>query len=153
MDTNFIAWLILRATFAWMFLYPLKSLFADWPGAQGLVSILLPQKLVPVGSCLMVAVMVVGSLSILLGVFPRVGGLMLGVYSLIGTHVHYTLAKAARAHTSSPQATDEDQTALKEVIGLAVAGHVTSAQKNFVLAAVGFFFALSGGGPAILITL
>ncbi len=150
---EYIGWFILRATYAWMFLYPLKALFSDWPGAQGLVGILVPKKFVPLGSYLMVAVMVIGSLSVLLGILPRFGGLMLGVYSLLGTRVHYHLAKAAAAKQLSQAASAEDQAALKETVDLAVVGHVTSAQKNFVLAAVGFFIALNGVGPAVCFTL
>jgi len=35
----------------------------------------------------------------------------------------------------------------ERLIGLATVGHVTSAQKNIVLAAVALFFALVGTGP------
>ena len=36
-----VAYIILRLTFAWMFLYPLKALLADWDGSVNTVKLLI----------------------------------------------------------------------------------------------------------------
>ncbi len=148
-----LAWIVLRLVYAWMFLWPLKALFADWKGAEGLIALLCPKALVPLGAKLMIVVMIAGALSILLGVLPRVGGAMLCVYSLLGAKVHYKLAATAAEAKLGDTATDADRATLTGVSTLATVGHVTSAEKNFVLAAVGFFFAIMGSGPYSLFQL
>ncbi len=41
-DFNDIAWLALRVVYAWMFLYPLKSLLSDWPATVQATALLFP---------------------------------------------------------------------------------------------------------------
>ncbi len=142
-----LAWLTLRIVYAWMFLWPLKALFADWKATEGVVGLICPARLVGPAAKLMVVVMVTGALSILLGVLPAVGGVLLFIYCLIGAVAHYRLGASATALSLSATAADEDRQALANAAALATVGHVTSAEKNFVLAALGLFFALAGTGP------
>lgn len=142
MTIDLVAWLVVRIVYAGFFLYALKALFADWQGTIGLVKLIMPASLAPLGAVGMVIVMLLGALGILFGVYGQIAGLLLCVYCLLGACVHYRLAKTAPIDSSDPQ--------IKSGAMLAVVGHVTSAQKNFVLAAMAFFFMLMGTGPASL---
>ena len=143
------AWIILRVVYAWMFLYPLITLLSDWQATENTVALVFPwaKKLF---SLLMVLIMVVGAISILLGAYAQIAGILLFFYCMIGAVVHYRLAKLTAVHVLSNEASEADKAALKETIALGVVGHVTSAQKNFVLAAVGLFFFFMGSGPLSL---
>jgi uncharacterized membrane protein YphA (DoxX/SURF4 family) len=137
-----LAWLILRIVYAWMFLYPLKDLLKDWQGALSLTKLVVPfPKLVPLFTFAMLAIMLLGGLSILLGFYGQLASAALLVYCLMGARVHYCLANKAKKLNL------KENGACKEAIQLAILGHVTSAQKNFVLAAVACFFILMGTGP------
>lgn len=140
------AWLILRIVYAWMFLYPLKTLLKDWPGALGLTQLVMPFA-APFFTVLMLLTMFLGSLSILLGFYGQFAGLALLVYCLIGAIVHYRLASKLQTISLSSLSSFEDKQQLTQAIQLGVVGHITSAQKNFVLAAVACFFMLMGTGP------
>lgn len=135
MTTDTIAWLVLRVIYAWMFLYPLHTLLKDWDGTVGATALLFKwqPKFFAMISTL---AMVLGGLSILFGFYGQIGGLLLLIFNLGGAVVHYRLKDLALAQNG-------DETLTK----LAVVGHMSSAQKNFVLAAVAFFFMLIGTGP------
>ena len=148
MELQIVAWMILRIMYAWMFLYPLKVLLSDWQVTKNTVALIVPKRLVPLSSILMVIVMIIGALSILLGFYAQIGGLLLLVYCLMGAVVHYKLAKLIINHQAI--ANQSNNAALQEVIDMGVVGNVSSAQKNFVLAAVAFFFMLLGSGPMSL---
>lgn len=129
-----------------MFLYPLKSLLEDWPATVQTTALLFPSqsKFLAVAS---VAVMGIGAFSILLGCYGQVGAAGLLVFCVGGSVIHYRLAdQAKRAHLSE-QASSADRRAMTQLSTLAVVGHVTSAEKNFVLAAVALLFLLTGTGP------
>ncbi len=79
---------------AWMFLYPLKALLADWPATIDTVKLIAPFK-PSFFAVVMVIVMIVGALSVLFGIFAQIGSLLLLVYCLIGVVVHYKLAGLA----------------------------------------------------------
>ena len=64
--------------------------------------------------------------------------------------LHYRLARRLKRTRLSAGASAADQEALEGAIGLGMVGHVTSAEKNFVLTAVAFFFVLQGTGPMSL---
>ena len=134
-----IAWLILRVVFAWMFIYPLKNLMKDIPASKELVTLICPifQGFI---TWLMFFVMFFGGVSILLGAYAQIGGFLLCIYSLIGIKVHFACAKNAKGLSGKDK---EFKTAQE----LAIVGHVTSGQKNIVLAAVALFFTLLGSGP------
>ncbi len=146
MAEEVIAWLVLRIVYAWMFLYPLKVLLADFNATVGLVGLIAPFK-PRLCAYLMVAVMIVGSLMILFGIYAQIGGILLMFYCLIGVVVHNKLAQQALSAKLSPGASDSDKGVLKSTADLGAVGNFTSAQKNYVLAAVGFFFFLMGSGP------
>ncbi len=141
------AFILLRIVFAWMFLWPIKSLLADWKATQSMVAMLCPASLVGIGSIGMVLLMVVGSFSILLGILPQVGGLLLAIFCLFGAYIHYRLGASAAEGALSQSVTRADRNLHAKAVGLAAVGNITSAEKNIVLAAVGIFFALVGTGP------
>lgn len=145
-----IAWLILRITFAWMFLYPLTMLLSDWQAAKGNVAMVFP-KFHHELAILMVVAMIIGALSILFGILPHLGGLILLVYSLIGAVVHYRFASTIQDQHLSSQVSSDDQSVYQQVQTMGAVGHITSAQKNFVLAAVACWFMLMGTGPLSLV--
>ncbi len=146
------AWVILRVIYAGFFLYPLKDLLKDWPATKNMVAILVPiPALVSLCALAMVGVMTIGALMILLGVYARWAGFMLLFYCLFGVVVHYRLAAQARQLKLTPTALPADQHCLQQAVNLAVLGHLTSGQKNIILAAVACFFMLLGSGPWSLI--
>lgn len=149
---DIIAWLILRIIFAWMFLYPLTMLLNDWEAAKanvGMISSRFHHEL----AFIMVIVMVVGALSILLGILPHIGGLMLLVYCLLGALVHYRFADSINQLQLSSQADEQDLEIFDKARTIGAVGHITSAQKNFVLAALACWFMLMGTGPWSIVSL
>ncbi len=141
------AWLILRVVYAWMFLSPLPKLLTDWEGTKNLTKLLVPKYATSFLTIIMMCVMFFGALSILFGVLGQIAGLALLIYCLLGAVVHYRLGQSAQQKSLSLQASTEDKNELSKVIRLAVIGNVTSAHKNYVLAAVACFFMLMGTGP------
>lgn len=145
-----VAWLVLRVVYAWMFLYPAIGLIGDWSTTVKTTGLLFrwqPQ----VFAVASVTFMIVGGTMILLGVYGRLAGLGFVAFSIGGAVIHYRLAAQATSSKLSGHASVEDHAAMEGLAGLATVGHVTSAQKNFVLAAVGFFFAIMGTGPMSLL--
>ena len=141
-----IAWLALRTVYAWMYLYPAIGLVRNWPTTVQTTGLLFPRgtTFFAVAS---LALMIVGSLMILFGVYGQYAAAALVAFNLGGARVHYKLAEAAREATLSSAASSEDRERLSALAGLAEVGHVTSAEKNYVLAAVALFVALAGTGP------
>ena len=150
MITSDLAWMSLRVVYAWMFLYPAVGLIRDWPTTVATTGLLFPRH-PSLFAALSVAGMILGGLMILLGVYGSLAGLFFFVFSLGGARIHYRLAERATAVQLSGEASPADIDVTQELAGLAAVGHVTSAQKNFVLAAVGLFFFLMGTGPWSLI--
>lgn len=145
-----IAWLTLRAVYAWMFLYPAIGLLKDWPTTVQTTALLFKwhANLFAAGS---MALMIGGAVMILVGLYGSLAGAGLCLFCLGGARVHYKLGAMAGATKLSSTASKEDVEAAARAASLAVVGHVTSAEKNFVLAAVGFFFFLMGTGPWSLV--
>lgn len=141
---------MLRIVYAWMFLYPAVGLVKDWPTTVQTTALLFKwkPKLFAAGS---VVVMVAGAIMILLGVYGRAGAAGLCAFCLGGARIHYRLASLAGDVKLSSTASPDDVAAAGQLTTLAVVGHVTSAEKNIVLAAVAFFFLLMGTGPWSLI--
>ena len=146
MELNAIAWLVLRVVFVWLYLYALKGLLMDWQSAQNLVKIITPHY-TQFLAVLMILVMAVGAIMILFGIYAQIAGLLLLIYNLIGAKVHYTLAKTIQVSELYSPISDTDNNTLNEIKTLGAIGHITSAQKNFVLAALAFFFLIVGTGP------
>lgn len=143
--STIIAWLVLRAVYAWMYLYPAVGLLNDWPTTVKTTGLLFKTQTEFFAGCSLV-VMVLGAVMILFGVYGQYAAVALLAFNLGGARIHYLLA-AASDTTLSDSATADDHAAAQALSKLAVVGHVTSAQKNFVLAAVAAFFALAGTGP------
>ena len=127
--------IILRVVYAWIFFRPLPGLIKDFKGSVDLVSLIVPfwQRSFTV---IMLLVMFFGALSILFGMYAQIGGIFLFCYCIIGYFVHQKLAAQLTQSTNAPV----------DVVNLGVIGHVTSAQKNIVLAGVALFFELAGRG-------
>ncbi len=136
MNIHPFAWIVLRIVYAWMYLYPLIALFKNWQGTIDTTALLFKKqpKTFTIASVL---VMIIGGLSILLGIYARIGGILLLIFNIGGAYIHYQLANRAKAFSANPNSI---------LVNLAVLGNVSSAQKNFVLAAVAFFFMLQGSG-------
>jgi len=145
-----LAWLGLRGVYAWMFLYPAWGLLRDWENTVQTTSLLFRKfpSFFAFGSLL---IMIVGAISILLGVYGQIAAVGLVAFNLGGALLHYRLARLVKQLHLSEEATPVDRGALDKAATLGVVGHVTSAEKNFVLAAVALFFVLKGTGPLSLV--
>ena len=144
------AWLVLRAVYAWMFLYPAYGLIKDWEATVQTTALLFKwhPAVFAFGSLVL---MIFGALAILLGVYGQFAAVGLIGFNLGGAVLHYRLASQLKQTHLSQGAIPADQQVLEGAIDLGVVGHVTSAEKNFVLTAVAFFFALQGTGPMSLV--
>ena len=142
MEPTAIAWLVLRASYAWLLLTALKSLMSD---RQGTIDSM--RGMFPVGTELMAwfmfAMMGTSALSILLGFFAQVAGACMVVFNLMGVRFHLGFAKQAQEIAGQ----HPDNAEMAQIAAIAGVGHRTSAQKNIVLAAVGLLFLLLGTGP------
>lgn len=141
-----MAWLILRIVFAGFFLYPIYGFLQNWSIAQQTAMLIYP-KYANFQAVIMIVAMVIISLSILFGIYGHVGGFIAVVYCLLGVRAHLALAHKLRLAKLSDSAADGDKIILTEAASLGAVGHVTSAQKNLVIAAMAFFFMLLGTGP------
>lgn len=143
MELQPYAWIVLRIVYAWMFLYAPLNLVKDWDNTVTTTALLfkLQPKLFAIGS---IIGMIISALFILFGIYARIGGIFLFFFNLGAAYIHFQLAKQAETFKTEGN---------QPLIALAVLGNVTSAQKNFVLAAIAFFFALQGSGPWSIITL
>lgn len=146
-----VALIILRIVLAWMFLYPLKGLLSDWKGTVNLVRLITP-FFPHLFAILMILVMIGGSLSILLGAYAQIGAAFLLIYSLVGVVVHYQLSLQIANQSLSDTATEDDRAVLEKTKALGIAGNITSAQKNIVIAASLLVIVLLGAGPFSLTT-
>lgn len=144
-----LAWLFLRVGYAWLYLYALLGLLSNWQATKDVVSIVFP-RYTAIFAVLMVIVMFVAAISIAIGFYAEIAGLMLCFYNLLGMRVHYELAAKLNAIGLSENASEDDKQTLTDACALGMAGHVTSAQKNFVLFSVALFFTLAGSGPLSL---
>ena len=145
-----IAWLLVRITLAWLFLYPLIAIFKDWKGMVDGMGLLTPycHRLM---AFLMVIVMIVSALSVLLGFYGQIGGLLMCLYCLVGVLFHYRLANTVIGGTHlSEQANAQDTSAYQTARGVGILGHITSAEKNIPIAAMGFYLFVMGSGPLSL---
>lgn len=141
-----IAWLILRIVFAVFFVYPVYGFLRDWPAAKQTATMIYPSY-PSLQAAAMILIMVVVSISILFGIYGHVGGLIALVFSLIGVHVHHLFAHKITDTNLSASVSSEDRGIFDGVKALGVVGHMSSAQKNYVIAAVSFFFMVLGTGP------
>jgi len=141
-----LSFIILRIVLAWMFLYPLKGLLKDWNGTVGLAG-LVSSFAAKYLAILMILAMFIGAVSILFGIYAQAGAAMLLIYTLIGIKVHYKLSQKIASLNLNTVACKEDCNILAETKQLGIVGHITSAQKNVVIAGALFFITLMGSGP------
>lgn len=152
MDTDTLqitAWLILRICYAWMFLYPLIALCRDMPATESMVALLFP-IFTKLFTWLMFAVMFIGAVMILIGWYAQIAGILLFFYNIMGIFIHRQLAAQVTATPLSDNASVSDKKIFEHTATLGVVGHITSSQKNVVLAAVALFFVLLSSGPCSL---
>lgn len=90
------------------------------------------------GVCMMIgmAMMVGGGIALLLGAFPRVGGLAIALFSLMGIRIHLIRQREALALAHDGVA----------IAWSAFGAHIAAGLKNWALAAAGIFFAIAGTG-------
>ena len=141
-----IAWLVLRISYAIVFLFPLKDLLKNFSASVALVKVIIPFQS-QFFAVVMIVVMVLGALSVLLGIYAQIAGFFLLIYCLFGMVVHYRLAKHIATIQLNTAASQKDIAAFNEAATLGIVGHQTSGLKNIVLAAVACFFMLVGSGP------
>lgn len=149
MDTNTlhaVAWIILRICYAWMFIYPMIGLCRDMKSAEATVALLFPY-FTRVFTWLMLAVMLVGGVMILIGWYAQIAGILLFFYSIFGIFIHRQLAAQVVAHQLSAAASESDRSIFTNATTLGYVGHITSGQKNVVIAAVALFIVLVSSGP------
>ena len=129
-----LAWIVLRAVYGWMYLYPAYGLIKDWESTIQTTALLFKWRpeLFAFGSLLL---MVFGALAILFGIYGQIAAFGLIGFNLGGAVLHYRLARTLKQMRLSSEASRTDQAALEGAISLGVVGHVTSAEKNFVLKA------------------
>lgn len=145
-----IAWVTLRAVYAWMYIYPSIGLIRNWPVTVSTTGLLFKRGTEFFAFSSLV-VMIVGSLMIFLGIYGQYAAVALFGFNIGGAVIHYRLARIAKETHLSASASEDDQATLAELADLGHVGHVTSAEKNFVLAAVAMFFALVGTGKFSLV--
>ena len=141
-----IAFLVFRIVIAWFFLKPVKSLCANWKDTVEMVKLVFPFY-TNAFAVMMVAVMVLGSLSVLFGFYAQVGATFLFVYSLIGFFVHTKLKNKIMLEQLRDEHSSENEKIFNSVKLLGVVGHATSAEKNIVIAAALLIIVLLGSGP------
>jgi hypothetical protein len=142
-------WFILRIAVAWMYLFPVPGLVADWD-ATTLLTRLVSGIFVNFLSVLGIFLMVLGAISILFGIYAQIGGIFLFVYTLIGIRVHFRLAQVIASRELPDICRAQGGPALGDVKSLGVLGQITSGQKNVVLAAVALAFVILGSGSISL---
>ena len=102
------------------------------------------------------AVMAAGGLSVLLGIFPRLGALVLTLFLIPAAMIHFRKAREAARLTEALLAGPTSKSsgaARKGVTALgdsAVLGNFTSALKNLNLMALTLYVALAGAEPMLL---
>ena len=113
------AWIGLRIVYAWMFLWPVKSLIANWEGTVQCTQLLM-KKNSTCWAITSVVGMVLAGIMILIGFWGQIAAIFLFVFNIGGAMVHYRLA--AQAQEALGCAGQESEWAQ-----LAVVGHTTSA--------------------------
>jgi len=151
------SWLVLRAVFGGYVLYAMYMNLSYWSWTVQHTAILTgegPASLFAAGG---LAIMAIGGLSILLGVYGRVGACLLLVFIAPGTVIHFrerdmTVGFRADVVKGLPvEETSPPVAALNELAGSAYAGHHSSGLKNLVLVAVCLLIAAHGTGAFSLL--
>jgi uncharacterized membrane protein YphA (DoxX/SURF4 family) len=102
-----------------------------------------------------VMLMLLGGLSVLLGIFPRLGALVLTLFLIPAALIHFRKASQAAALKDAMLAgpAGKSAAARQSVVALgdaAVLGNFTSALKNLTLMALTLYIALAGTEPMLI---
>ena len=140
-----IGWLAMRLTIAWLFLWPLPGLLRDWRGTVGATALVFPMpRAVTLAG---VFVMLLGAVSVAVGIYGRVGGAALAIYCVGGAFVHRALAAQPAALIDALKLPDDARSTAETAAAIGALGHTTSAWKNWTIAGACTFIALAGTGP------
>ena len=141
-----LALLILRLTLSYVFLYAAwknTENSAAWTWTKNETALLFqayaePQKerLARLSAIAGMVMMYGGGVSILLGIEPRLGGLALAVFSILGTRIHAIRRDEAKKAGEGGNAMGWS----------AYSAHIAAGLKNWALAGAGLAIALAGAG-------
>lgn len=152
-------WLVVRLTVAYVYLYALYLNAHDKAARTWLLehtAYLFPNTEEPLRSKLAkwsavagMMMMFVGSISILLGLKGRIGGLLLLLFTAGGIYQHRREREVAMAVASkvAPLVPDSARADFSTLQWSAFAGHVSSGLKNWALCGISFAFFALGTGP------
>jgi uncharacterized membrane protein YphA (DoxX/SURF4 family) len=150
------AWLLFRATYSWVFLNAAWQCGKSRAGIEWTIaeSSILFGRMATVLGPLGILVMAFGGLSILLGAFAELGGIMLAMFLVPGTVIHLRKRREAASLAgnirSRLEAGSPPMQSLDALTVLADLGHYSSAMKNISLLGPAVFFAVMGPGPYAL---
>lgn len=144
MHLHIFASYLLRFVITWFFLFALYEFVRDWKESVRQVSVVTPfaPRFFAVFTVLIILVFV---LSIALGIYPQIGGLLMCIFALAGSFCHYRCASSliGKAELSaSASADDKKRFSMARWVGMQ--GHFNASQKNLVIAAIGFFIFVNG---------
>jgi uncharacterized membrane protein YphA (DoxX/SURF4 family) len=102
-----------------------------------------------------IAIMAAGGLSVLLGIFPRLGALVLTLFLIPAAMIHFRKASQAGALKDAVLAGPDGKSsgvrrAVTALGDSAVLGNFTSALKNLNLMALTLYIALAGAEPMLI---
>lgn len=149
MDWNSIALLIFRISYTFVFLNAAWQCGRSKEGIAWTIdeSRILFGNAAPIFGIAGIATMAIGGLSVLLGIYGEIGGLMLAAFVLPGAIIHLRKQKESSSLAQEIQQASESE---KEKVGqlgiLASLGHYSSAMKNFSLFGPGLYFLFAGTG-------
>lgn len=155
-DLNALGWLVIRLAVGIVYLFALYMNVRNSAARAWLLEhteYMVPKSMKRFGKQLTLliavggmALMFFGSVSILLGLEGRIGGLLLFIFTAFGILQHKRERQVAQGLASSvePQECTEKLNAL---MWSAYSGHFSSGLKNWALCGVSLFFILCGTGP------
>ena len=146
-----VAWLALRCSVAWLFLWPLPGLLKDWHTMVATTGLVFPFPTLT--TFLGVLVMPLGAISIALGIYGRIGAALLTAYCIGGAFVHMALARQSQSLIDELTIAPNQQATAQQAADIGSIGNTTSAWKNWTVAGSCIFMALAGTGPWSLLNL
>lgn len=150
MDFEAIGWLIFRVSYSFVFLNAAWQCGKSKEGIAWTVeeSRILFGKAAPLFGPAGIVVMAVGGLSVLLGIYGEVGGLMLASFVLPGAIIHLRKQKesVSLAEELKNSIQPDGESKLGQLGILASLGHYSSAMKNFSLFGPGLLLLFTGTG-------
>jgi uncharacterized membrane protein YphA (DoxX/SURF4 family) len=130
-----ISLFLIRITLAWMFAYPLHLFFNNFQGAKAAAG-LINDRMSTFLAIIMMAIMLVGSILLLLGVFVKEVAILFFIYSCLGYYAHKKLAnQSVKLKTSESSIHD-----------IAISGQTSSAWKNIPICTLAVLLIINGPG-------